>query len=99
MRLIDADAFIVDCIEDERCVIYTEDIINDSIVVQTVYGNLLDAINAMPTIDAVEVVRCKDCEYFKWGDYCTEDKMEHSKCRENDFCSYAKRKMDAEVEG
>lgn len=49
-------------------------------------------VDDTPTIDAVEVVRCRDCEYFEWGDYCTQDKMEHSKCREDDFCSYAKRK-------
>ena len=42
----------------------------------------------MQLIDAV-VVRCKDCRYFKWGDYCCHDKMEHSKCRPDDFCSYA----------
>lgn len=49
-------------------------------------------IDEVPTADVVEVVRCKDCKYFKYGDYCTEDKMEHSQCRKNDFCSYGERK-------
>mgnify|MGYP003622477815 CR=1 FL=1 len=40
--------------------------------------------------EPTEVIRCKDCKFFKYGDYCTEDKMEHSKARENDFCSYGK---------
>lgn len=38
------------------------------------------------------VVMCKDCKYFQYGDYCVHEKMEHSKCRENDFCSYGERK-------
>jgi hypothetical protein len=62
-RYIDADAFIVDSIKNKRFVIHSEDFENDSIIVETVYGDLLDAINSMPTIDAVEVVRCKDCVY------------------------------------
>ena len=36
-------------------------------------------------------VRCKDCEHFDC-DYCWHDKMEHSRCREDDFCSYGERK-------
>lgn len=44
-----------------------------------------------PAESFVELVRCKDCKFFKYGDYCTEPKMEHSKCLENDFCSYGER--------
>lgn len=40
----------------------------------------------------VEVVRCKDCKYFKYGDYCTQDEIEHSKCRKEDYCSYGELK-------
>ena len=58
----------------------------------------IDAIKEAPTVDAVEVIRCRDCEYFKLGDYCTQDKMEHSKCREDDFCSYAKCKMNGIID-
>ena len=47
--------------------------------------------NVATAVDFVEVVRCKDCKFFKYGDYCTEGKMEHSRCRENDFCSYGER--------
>ena len=48
-------------------------------------------IRKIPTADVVEVVRCKDCKFFKYGDYCDEGKMEHSRCRENDYCSYGER--------
>lgn len=54
----------------------------------------VNAIRLTPTADVVEVVRCKDCKYFKYGDYCTEGKMEHSKCRENDYCSYGERRAE-----
>lgn len=44
--------------------------------------------------DIVEVVRCKDCKFFEYGDYCSEGKMEHSRCRETDYCSYGERKAN-----
>ena len=57
-------------------------------------GCVQQCIDKAPTVDAVEVVRCKDCER-------TEESMhsgcvwciEHSKTMlENDFCSYGERK-------
>ena len=49
-------------------------------------------IDYAPAVDAIEVVRCNDCIYFKWGDYCTQAKMEHIKCRKDDFCSYGEKR-------
>lgn len=43
-------------------------------------------------VEYAPVVRCKDCKFFKYGDYCAEDKMEHSHAREDDYCSYGERK-------
>lgn len=48
-----------------------------------------------PTIDAVEVVRCKDCEY--WDGWCigipmNGDDAAYIETEENDYCSYGKRK-------
>lgn len=70
----------------------------------------LSVINNAPTIDAVEVVRCKDCVHSiqtseqdrkLWG--LSNDHMEccwfGSNVLANDFCSYGKREKDAEVEG
>lgn len=45
-------------------------------------------------VDVAVVVRCKDCKHFECGDYCNHDKMEHSRGREDDFCSYGERKKD-----
>ena len=50
-----------------------------------------------PTVDAVEVVRCKDCKYGNW-DSEPDDAMVCMRTKDgfwrsgNDFCSYGERK-------
>lgn len=78
MRLIDAEKL-------ERKEFYGNEYCFD-------YVDAEDIDNA-PTVDAVEVVRCRDCQKFKtYG------------CRMvasgyDDFCSYGKRKDGADAEG
>ena len=81
MRLIDAEAlksYMDECSKESRFRVY--------------YGYAESFINHAPTIDAVPVVRCRECTEF--------DETEHE-CshwygfRENDFCSYGKRKEGA----
>ena len=52
-------------------------------------------IEQMPVADVVEVVRCKDCVNYKTP-YCTMDVWVGNavlyRAKENDFCSYGKRK-------
>ena len=60
-----------------------------------------DLVRSAPAVDAVEVVRCKDCKHF----YDTDINLHH-KCKrggsqvwdvkftENDFCSYGERRAD-----
>lgn len=79
MRLIDA-RYIINRITEERREW------GDDYDVEQVLGDIEDA----PTIDAVQVVRCKDCEYF------SEPNSFSGKCTlrgdyifKNDFCSYA----------
>lgn len=55
---------------------------------------LKEAIERVPTIDAVEVVRCKDCKFFENEDedgdcwcYCHNDIT----CRDG-YCSWGERK-------
>lgn len=87
-RYIDADALVKD-IENRRLVFKDTITVAEAMKAQ---GNAIrKAIGEAPTADVVEVVRCKDCKFFKYGDYCTEGKMEHSRCRENDYCSYGER--------
>lgn len=53
------------------------------------------AIKEAPTVDAVEVVRCGECEYFYEPFCCRRDDETHRE-RINmltvDFCSYGKKK-------
>ena len=71
------------------------------------YMDALDKVEAViresPTVDAVEVVRCKDCKWF-WkykinNNYCCcrnsrdgYSQVFEVKFSENDFCSYGERK-------
>ena len=62
--------------------------------------NFMKAITEAPAIDAVEVVRCKDCKHYKpqkksahWenrANYC--NRIVTIKVQPYDFCSYGERK-------
>ena len=54
-------------------------------------------IKAAPSVDAVPVVRCKDCVWFKGKHGCPLAESEYFKSgkllpHENDFCSYGERR-------
>lgn len=72
-------------------------------VINTVYDDLKKALDNAPTIDAVEVVRCKDCKHTTRSKVspekiiCCLTKM----CGTVDpdyFCADGEREIDAEVE-
>ena len=63
MRLIDADALIVDAIKERRFVFQMKDCLNPEFVVRTVYNDLADFIAAQPTIEAEPVRR----SYWKYS--------------------------------
>ena len=60
-----------------------------------------DWLSFAPTIDAVTVVRCKDCKFGDWDSdpndamVCMRTKDGFWRSR-NDFCSYGERKEGAE---
>ena len=82
MRLIDADKLIEDLVKNRNF-----------------YPVLVaSAIKNTPTVDAVEVVRCKDCKYSR---ICRDNKLECdilypslSWVENDDYCSYGERKVD-----
>ena len=94
MRLIDADALIekfnekanmAECLVDER----TAERL-------ATFCALSDAVEEMPTVDAVPIIRCKDCKYRYWDDwleeYFCQCYAEYMQVLPDDFCSYAERK-------
>lgn len=78
MRLIDADALI-----EEHCKGCGQDI-KDGCKTDPVCATLMWFEDA-PTIDAVPVVRCKDCKTYKTDYMCFFRNPD-------DFCSYGERK-------
>ena len=87
MRLIDADALIA--------------LIKKRIQNSMIIGWLCSIIRDAPTIDAVPVVRCKDCKFGDW-DSKPNDAMVCMRTKDgfwrsgNDFCSFGERKEGAE---
>ena len=86
MRLIDADA-------------------TKRRVADTYFDTLIPCVNRAlddsPTIDAVPVVRCKDCRNYKWNPYSQEDKLcmcwgDWVPTEPDDFCSYGELKEGAD---
>ena len=56
-------------------------------------------IKAAPTVDAVEVVRCTECEYYENEEcvnpYIFTSDGAHLYTKPQDFCSYGERRTDA----
>lgn len=61
-------------------------------------GDVIDILDESPTVDAVEVVRCKDCimlspeeirKAYNAGNFCMRTGLIVG---DNDFCSYGERK-------
>lgn len=95
MRLIDADDLLMEM--GAGCLPIFEKGISG---VTGDESTIKDYIDEAPTIDAVEVVRCKDCKRHY------DSKFGYVVClwfnktvRADGYCSYGERKMDAEVEG
>ena len=92
-RLIDANAMREDWLENGQ----------NEYVYDT--NAVLDSIDAQPTVDAVEVVRCKDCKHCitdqniigGYGDCLRFDPVnKNSIVQADDFCSYGERRTDHE---
>lgn len=91
-RLIDANALISymdECSKESRFRVY--------------YGYAKSFIDNAPTIDAVPVVRCLECKYWKQSGSKAGNSFSEMECiggceftkycrHESDFCSYGERK-------
>ena len=96
-RLIDADALL-----DEFLNRYTEREMEGNLVFAAceIKQDFADMLGNFPAVDAVEVVRCRDCKHYKpqkksahWenrANYC--NRVVTIKVQPYDFCSYGERK-------
>lgn len=87
MRLINADDKLL------RAELFT--------YINTGMETAINAIDKAPTIDAVEVVRCKNCKYWHSNtEFC--DVWSHMNIAQrtlaDDYCSLAERREESEVE-
>ena len=82
-RLIDADAI-------EHCLVIGGRRHGKTIISEIIWR----AIQTAPTVDAVPVIRCKDCKKFVVEEdqaYCLDM---YGQCDENGFCAWAERKEE-----
>lgn len=70
MRLIDADALIVDVAHRNALDVIPGADFENIWLYATVQRDMFELVKAAPTIDAVPVVRCKDCIYRGAHDLC-----------------------------
>lgn len=103
MRLIDADKFINTAIENQTITYTVKDIIElNAKKLEVVFAELKDIVDHQPTVDAVEVVRCKNCKHAsmtiggqcKYCSFWSEmfDANEQLYLDGDDFCSNGERK-------
>lgn len=97
-RPIDADFL------DDRCRRQISDDWNKKVAPVSwseAYKEFLDDVWDAPTVDAVEVVRCKDCKHYRedsfWCDMNSRDRNEWFNWYPDDFCSYGERRTDVQA--
>lgn len=99
MRLIDADA-LEELIANN--VYPVQDAFNDRDYGMFWTGGIEKAIDDAPTIDAVEVVRCKDCKWYErrypWNGNSYECSYLEAPMDDNDFCSWGERREDGQTD-
>ena len=88
MRLIDADK-----------IRYAKDwVVTDRISkvggynAKAIYRVTKEEIDAMPTVDAVPIVRCKDCKWCNMGE--CEHKFGLLVSNDENYCSYGEKDVD-----
>lgn len=84
MRLIDADALgeKLEALMGKYAAMGKQNVAQD-------YNFVLTLLACAPTVDAVEVVKCKECVNWGGGD-CYRQEL----TRPEDFCSYGERRDD-----
>lgn len=90
MRLIDADTLRKE-VEKDR---------DASDMPKMWYQGVEYAINHIihaPTVDAVEVVRCKDCRWYENDGYHTHCRIMRLSVEAEDYCSRGERREDGKT--
>lgn len=102
MRLIDADALKVKISYRQWDV--DDDLPRDEASTRISECYVIDRmVDDMPTVDAVEVIRCKDCKYYRedgdcWHEWDNDGRIYYQSVinepSPDDYCSRAERKEE-----
>lgn len=87
MRLIDAEA-------TEKEMLFWADTYGYGGLTKDNIREILRDTKKTPTVDAVEVIRCKDCKWFNDLGCAIRIIDDTDKPKETDFCSFAERRQD-----
>ena len=74
--------------------------VSDYQLFKAVMRKVCDILDHCPTVDATEVVRCKDCKWYapnndgSWLGCAFDTRHPDDVPKENDFCSYGERMED-----
>lgn len=83
MRLIDAEKLRAEYLGMPNCYNGFSDSYDKAMIV--------DMVDEQPTVDAVPVVRCKECKYMEYMSTCTRNGIRISRVP-NDYCSRGKKR-------
>lgn len=83
-RLIDADKLKEDVLDLPNCPNEFSDTYDKA--------RILDLVDEQPTVDAVQVVRCKDCRWFENDGYHTNCQIMRFCVEDDDYCSRGERR-------
>lgn len=86
MRLVDANKLKEDVLDLPNCPNEFSDTYDKA--------RILDLVDEQPAVDAVEVVRCKDCRFYYKDEKWCERLGLCGAFNENDFCSHGERRKD-----
>ena len=90
MRLIDADALDAEMYHKSFEVDDGRNVWNSGLWIR--YKIFEEAIRDEPTVDAVPVIRCKDCKW--WNGYYSCIRTASDDFDEDDYCSLAEREEE-----
>ena len=110
MRLVDADEMLTNGMETKTITVTRRELIETQEYAFTLlFEDWTKFINEQPTIDAVPVVRCKDCKYYRqnkpyliagvpiMGNLVCEKWADGCRTDPDGFCFMGERKDDEQV--
>ena len=96
MRLIDADALKEVFIQTLENIKSNTRMTGQEMHIITAIHTVGQMIDDMPTIDAVPVIRCRDCKFLRFTGtvWKCQNRLVMMLCEPNDYCSRGERKEE-----